>query len=474
MDIRKIYKLSPTKCQILERLLIYRCLTTYQIYFLLDPSDIPLTYPHYSWDQLRQPRLRSLWNQLSQLLKSGLILVAGKHPENDQRVFCLSEEGLSVAYYLLDIPQIEGFQRTGWDKEHGYFPYNLYRPPKERLLKHHMMGIDFNVLMELLAIKHNFKFDFIDNRYSSVGYTAMDESGKKEVERIFRPDGEFIVKSNGGRTKHHCWVEFDMGTEKGSFLFEKFSRFRQFLDYIAQGVDRQSLASSIPDTVFFVTTAKQSIWSRWQNVFRNFMNAIGPWSTYLNLYVANMESLEPLIMSHIKSESIYKRQLNANLRPLLDDPRFIGQPKPSRTLANANNISSFCILYENEMRELGWEPFFTVTQLDSQSHQVYLYVKYEEYETSGISRAIDFARKYRSIESMKRIGVKEVIPVLIYTEKRPVTLDFMGCDDKVEFDQIFERFLWHDVIQNRWFDKSGAEIDVSRVNPLSFFARGRG
>lgn len=473
MDIRKLYKLSPTKCKILERLLVYRALTTYQLYFLLDPSGIPLTYPNYSWDQLRVTKVRSLWNQLAQLLKSGLVVVAGKHPETDQRIFCLSEEGLSVAYTLLDIPQVEGYQRTGWDNEHGYFPYNLYRPPKERLIKHHMMGIEFNVLLQLLAIKHQFKFDFIDNRYSSVSYTTMDESGKKQVDKIFRPDGEFIIKTNGGRNRFHCWVEFDMGTEKGAFLYEKFLRYKQFLDYIAQGVDRKSLSSTIPDTVFFVTTAKHSLWSRWQNIFRNYMNAIGSWSTYLNLYVANMDSLESLILSHISVERIYERQLNANLRSLLDDPMFIGQPKPSRTLANSSHVSSFCFLYDSEMAELGWSPYFTVTQVAPQSHQVFLYVKYEEFETGGITKAIDFARRYRTIDSMRRIGVKEVIPVLIYTEKRPATLDFMGCDLKQEFDQIFDRYLWHDVVNNRWFDKSGQEINLSQVNPLQFFARGR-
>lgn len=454
--------------------MVYRSLSAYHLYFLLEPEDIPLTFPHFSWDQLRQPRIRSIWNQLSQLLKNGLILVAGKHPENDQRVFCLSEEGLSVAYHLLDIPEVEGFQRTGWDKEHGYFPYNLYRPPKERLLKHHTLGIDFNVLMQLIAIKHNLVYDFIDNRYSSVGFTSMDDSGNREVEKKFRPDGEFIIKSKDGRTKLHCWVEFDMGTEKGTFLFEKFSRFNHFLNYISQGVDRQSLASSIPNSIFFVTTARQSIWSRWQNVFRNYMNSIGTWSTYLNLYVGNMETLETLVLSHFNTEDIYNKQLNTNLRPLLEDSRFIGQPKPSKALANSNNISSFCMLYDNEMVELGWEPFFTVTQIDSQTHQIFLYVKYDEYETGGICKVIDFARKFRSIESMKRINVKEVIPVLIYTENRPRSLDFMGCDEKSEFDNMFDRYLWHDVYQNKWFDKNGVDIDIRRVNPLNIFSRGRG
>lgn len=473
MDIRKIHKLSPTKSHIIERLFIYRSLTAYQLYFLLDSSDIPLTYPHFTWDQLRVPRLRSIWNRLAELQKSGLVVVAGKHPENDQRIFSLSEDGLSIAYHLLDIPQIEGYHRTGWDKEHGYFPYNLYRPPKERLLKHHMLGVDFNVLMELLAIKHNFSFDFIDNRYSSVGYTTIDDAGKKQVEKIFRPDGEFIIRSKDGQKKFHSWVEFDMGTEKGSFLFEKFSRYQQFLNYIAQGIDRKSLASSIPDSIFFITTARQSIWSRWQNIFRNYMNAIGPWSTYLNLYVGNMETLEPLVLSHINSNELYRKQLNSNLRPLLDDSRFTGQPKPSKVLVNSNTVSSFCFLYENEMKEIGWEPFFTVTQSDSQSHQIYLYLKYDEYETGGISKALDFAKKYRSIESMKRINAKEVIPVLFYSEKKPRSLEFMGCEEKEAFEEVFERFLWHDISLNKWFDKSGVELDLRRVNPLNYFTMAR-
>jgi len=473
MDVRKIYKLSPTKCRIIECLLNYRALTTYQIYFLIESSSIPLTFPHYTWEQVKVSKVRSLWNQLSQLHKNGLVTVAGKHPDNEQRVFCLTEEGLSVAYTLLDIPQIEGYQRTGWEGDHGYFPYALYRPPKERLLRHHLLGIDFNVLLELLAIKHNFHFDFIDNRYSAVSYSTLDESSGKEIERIFRPDGEFIIKTRDGQQRFHCWVEFDMGTEKGSHLYEKFSRYKQYLEYMSLSIDRKSLAASIPNTIFFVTTAKSSIWSRWQNVLRNFLNAIGSWSTYLNLYVGNIESLERLILSHINQDLMFKNKLNRNLRQLLEDPKFIGQPKPSQRLYQGSLVSSFCVLYDHEIRYLGWNPYFTVTQIDSQSHQIYLYVKYEEYETGGISKAIDFARKFMNIDSMKRIGAKEVIPVLVYSEKRPVVLDFMGCNEKREFDIIFDKYLWHDVDANRWYDKNGNEINIYKMNPLTWYVLGR-
>jgi hypothetical protein len=472
MYVRKTHRLSPTKCQIVERLFIYRSLTAYQLYFLLDPTNIPLTYPHLSYEQVNTPKMRSIFNQLSQLLKLGVVTVVAKH-ENDTRVFSLTEDGLSLAYTLLDIPQVEGYQRTGWDKEHGYFPYELYRPPKERLLKHHTLGIEFNVLMELLAIKHNFKYDFIDNRYASVEFTSMDVNAKKEVEKIFRPDGEFVIKSNVNGRRFHCWVEFDMGTEKGSILYDKFAKYNQFLTYISQGVDRPSLASSIPDTIFFVTTARQNIWSRWQNIFRNYVNTIGPWDTYLNLLVGNMESLENLILSHVNVNEIFRRQLNANLRPLLDDPRFFGQPKPSKTLTNPSQVSSFCFLYENEVKALGWEPYLTVTQVDSQSQQIFLYVKFDEYETSGISKAIDFALKFQQIESMRRINAREVIPVLIYSEKKPNALDFLGCDQKDQYDQIFSKFLWHDVSRNVWLDKNGVELDLNKVNPLTYFLKHR-
>lgn len=473
MDVLKTHKLSPTKCKIIERLFVYRALTSYQLYFLLEPSNIPLTYPHFSWVQTDNPKMHSLYNQLAQLQKMGYIMVVAKH-DNNLRVFSLSEEGLSVAYSLFDIPQIVGYQRTGWENEHGYFPYELYRPPKNRLLKHHTLGIDFNVLMKLLELKHNFKFDFIDNRYASVEFTSVDVNTKKEVDKIFRPDGEFIIKSSVNGRKFHCWVEFDMGTEKGSLLNEKFAKYHQFLSYISQGVDRSSLANSIPDTIFFVTTARQNIWSRWQNVFRNFMNTIGPWSTYLDLYVGNLESMEGLVLSHISVGDLYKRHLNTNLRPFLEDPRFVGQPKPSKHLTNLSQVSSFCFIYENEMKELGWEPYLTVTQVDSQHNQVFLYVKFDEYETGGISKAIDFALKFRNIESMRRINAREVIPVLLFTEKKPFSLDFLGCDQKEAFEQVFNKYLWHDVIRNIWFDKNGADLDLSKVNPLTFYQKFRG
>ncbi|RRJ54900.1 hypothetical protein EHV15_35605 [Paenibacillus oralis] len=473
MDLRKAHKLSPTKCLIIERLFEYRALTAYQVYFLLDPTNIPLTYPHFSWEQADTPKMRSLYNQLSQLQKLGMVYVVAKH-DNGQRVFSLTEDGLSVAYSLLDIPQVEGYQRTGWDNEHGYFPYELYRPPKDRLLKHHTLGVDFNVLMELLAIKHNFSYDFIDNRYASVEFTSTDINSKREVEKIFRPDGEFIVRSNINGRRFHSWIEFDMGTEKGNMLHDKFLKYNQFLTYISSGLDHSSLANSIPDTIFFVTTARQNIWSRWQNIFRNYMNTIGRWGTYLNLYVGNLESLENLVISHINVNEIYRRQLNSNLRPLLDDPRFVGQPKPSKNLVNTSQVSSFCFLYENEMKALGWNPFFTVTQIDSHSHQIYLYVKFEEYETSGISKAIDFAHKFRDIDSMRRINARELIPVLIYSENKPHSLNFLGCDQKEAFEQVFVNFLWHDVLGNTWMDKDGNELDSNKVNPLTYFLRYRG
>lgn len=473
MDFRKSHKLSPTKCTMIERLFIHRGLTAYQLYFLMNPENIPLTYPHYSWEQVNTPKMRSIYNQLSQLLKMGIVMVVAKH-ENDTRVFSLTEDGLSIAYSLLDIPEVVGYHRTGWDKEHGYFPYELYKPPKGPLLKHHTLGIDFNVLMELLAIKHNFTYDFIDNRYASVGFTSIDVNTKKEVERVFRPDGEFIIRSNVNGNKFHCWVEFDMGTEKGRDLNEKFAKYSEFLNYISEDVDRVSLANTIPNSIFFVTTARQNLWSRWQNIFRNYMNTIDQWGTYLNLVVGNMESLESLILSHINSNDIYKHQLNSNLRPLLDDHRFVGQPKPARTLSSNPNISSFCWLYDNEMDELGWVPYFTVTQMDDSSHQIYLYVKFDEYESGGISKAIEFASRFRNIESMKRINAREVVPVLLFTEKKPPVLDFLGCDQKEEFDQIFNKCLWHDVTQNIWYDKNGLEIDITKIHPLTYFIKHRG
>lgn len=459
-------KLSPTKSRIIERLFVYRALTAYHIFFLLDPTNIPFTYPHFSWEQADNPKMHSLYNQLSQLQKLGMVMVVSKQ-DNGLRVFSLSEEGLSVAYSLFDIPQIEGYHRTGWDKDYGYFPYDLYRPPKDKLLKHHFLGIEFNVLMEMLSIKHNFTYDFIDNRYASVEFTSIDNN--RNVDKIFRPDGEFIIRLNNGK-KIHCWVEFDMGTEKGNMLHDKFLKYNQFLNYISQDIDLQSLANSIPDTVFFITTARQNIWSRWQNVFRNFMNVINPWGTFLNLYVGNLTSLENLIISHINTSDIYKRQLNNNIRPLLDDPKFIGQPKPAKNLTTSSRVSSFCFLYENEMKDLGWEPYFTLTQVSSTSHQIYLYVKYEEYETSGISKAIDFAQKLGEIESMRRLNVREVIPVLVYTENRPRSLDFLGCEKKDYFDQVFSNYLYHDVSNNLWFNKEGVELDKIHLNPLTYFS----
>lgn len=465
MDVRTIHKLSPTKCKIIERLFIYRSLTPYQVFFLLDPDNIPLTYPHFSWELLNLSKMRSTWNQLAQMQKTGIIQVAAKH-SNDTKVLTLSEEGLSIAYSLLDIPEIEGYRNTGWNNQHGYFPYELYRAPKERLQKHHNLGIDFNVLMELLSLKHNFTYDFIDNRYASVEFSSVDENTKIETKKIFRPDGEFIIRPNGTDKEFHCWVEFDMGTEKGKLLYEKFSKYNQYLSYISQGVERDSLATSIPSTIFFVTTARQSIWSRWQNIQRNYLNTIENWSTFINLYVGNIESLESLVLSFINEGDLFKNKLNLNLRPLLNDQAYIGQPKPSKNLTNASSLSSFCYLYGNEMKILGWEPYFTVTRLKSNEHQVFLYVKFDEYETGGICKAIDFSSKFETIESMKRINAIEVIPVLLYSDKKPHSLDFIGCDQKVKFDSIFMKYLWHNVSENKWFDKNGNHI---QTHPLNLF-----
>jgi len=470
MDLFKTYKLSPTKCRIIECLFVYRALNAYQLYFLLDPENIPLTYPHFSWEQTDNPRMHSLYNQLTQMLKSGVIYVTSKL-DNNSRVFSLTEDGLSVAYSLLNIPEIEGYQRTGWDNDHGYFPYDLYRAPKDRLLRHHSLGIDFNVLMKLLAIKHDFSYDFIDNRYSSVEFSVSDDSNNSKMSvKKFRPDGEFIIRTKDSGRKFHCWLEFDMGTERGNLLNDKFLKYSQYLNYISQGLDRFSLSNSIPDTIFFITTANQSIWSRWQNVFRNYMNTIGQWSTYVNMYLGNLESLENLILSYLNESKLYKTNLNKNLRPLLEDVRFRGQPKPSKSVSGSNQGFSFCFVFENEMREIGWEPYLTVTQRDPHSSQVYLYIKYEEYETGGISKAIDFASRFESLDSMKRINAKEVIPVLLFSEKIPHALDFIGCENKEAFDRVFDKYLWHDVLSNVWYDKSKKVIDTNVMNPLMYFA----
>ncbi|ODP26003.1 hypothetical protein PTI45_04658 [Paenibacillus nuruki] len=461
METLRNNKISETKEQIIQQLFIYRSLNIYQLYFFLNRLEIPSTYPHYSLDQLNRDKIRSLYNQLSQLKKSELVIESSKQPPKQ---YTLSEEGLSVAFQMNNIPEVEGYRRTGWNAEYGYFPYDLYRPVKERLQKHHQHAIDFNVMLQLICIKYDLEYDYIDNRYSSVEYNN-EEKGKK----IFRPDGEFIVKVKNSNEKFHFWLELDMGTEKSHLLFDKFEKYKQYLNYVSEGVSHTELKGSIPKSILFVTTSQKHIWARWQNVFRNYMNSIDKWGTYLNLYVCNMEMIEHLILAHIQSAKETNTKLNNNLRPLIQDKSFIGQPKPSNAVRQNTVIASFCNLYEEEEEALQWKPMFTLTQLSNKENQVFLYIKFDRYETNGISKVIDFFGKMKSIPSMKQVNAKDLIPVFYYADEKPKSLIFEGCDQIEKFKSIFKYYLWHNYDTNEWFDMNDHEIDSKIINPLNYF-----
>jgi len=444
------------KEQMLKLLFVHRNLNAYQLYFLLNNDTIPMSYPIWDNSLINMNKVRSNYNQLSQLEKLGFIMESSKV---QPRQYTLTAEGLSQVYQLFDIPEIEGFIRPGWDQNYGYFPYELFKPTSERLQKHHQLTTDFHILMRMLSHKYNFKYDFIDNRYAAVPYDVIKDD--YNTSRIFRPDGEIKIQTKTG-TKHF-WLEIDMGTEKSNLLTEKFEKYAEYLDYISVGVNDNELANTMPDGIIFLTKALRNIWARNQNVYRSFKNSIGRWDNYLNLIVTNLETAENVIMSVLEREKNWSI-LNEQLLTFIQDRRFKGQPNNLKT--------SFCSLHQHEIDILGFQPRFTIVN-GSQMNSLLLYINYEQYETNGLSKALHFFNmvQTRKIDSIAKANIGEIIPVLLFNKNKPKILSFEGCNEEGLLKEVFRKHLWCELTSNAWYDMNAQLIDLAQHNPLLYYSQ---
>ena len=99
--------------------------------------------------------------------------------------------------------------------------------------------------------------------------------------------------------------------------------------------------------------------------------------------------------------------------------------------------------------------------------QVYLFQKFDGYESQGMCRVLDFMRKWSQFpDEVKK--VKEIIPVFYFKEGAPVGVPKIdGCTD--EEITVLSRSIWFSTEQGIWFDESLKPISSeTTINPLTY------
>lgn len=126
-------------------------------------------------DRLKRPLTNTFrQNTYKDLQKLTKLKLIARDPIQIQRMkhfIYLTEDGLEIAYQLLDITP--GHTGEGFNQDYGEFPYELQRPPKGPAIHHHILLTDVLLVIDRLKAKYpDLGIDYRDNRYCSVQFES--------------------------------------------------------------------------------------------------------------------------------------------------------------------------------------------------------------------------------------------------------------------------------------------------------------
>lgn len=121
----------------------------------------------------------------------------------------------------------------------------------------------------------------------------------------------------------------------------------------------------------------------------------------------------------------------------------------------------------NSQTVLGWNAQFTITENNPMRKMLYLYLKFDGYESQGISRVIDFVRKQDQLSN--DISKLEVVPVFYFKNGTPTgtpkTLDGVSESEL----NTLHRALWYSTVDQTWYNEQLLAFSKeSTVNPLTY------
>jgi hypothetical protein len=462
------FELNKIEANVLHCLYKFRFLTTEQLLFLTYPELITASFPtnprnDQEWRKSYLTKYSRVRRELVRLEKFGFLrsqmyrVIAGRSPLN---FFTLNAEKFNIVKDLLEIDSLH--IGTGWNNDFGDLSIDFYEFPKR--IEHHLESINFYIRMLYLSTQFPFKneIDFVDNVYAARTYPI--ENGEKVR---FRPDAELKIHGYHQEKKNplpgfHAWIEIDRATEFSSTLHQKFKNYRGYLAHVAVSKE------NTPPLILVYTNSSTGIVRRWNSLFNAYHSNLMNYSPFMNLFVCNAQNLFQTIVSFTERSVMLLRVKERIANAAVPNMGFLGTVHFG-TGRNAGNESDPLTPLQTACQEvLGWVPHFVLTENNPNRLQLYLFLKYDGYETQGICRVLDFLRKWDQLPNeLKR--AKEVIPVFYFKSGSPVGVPNQLESCTAEEKAVLSRALWFSTEQGIWFDEMLKPFnEMSMVNPLTY------
>lgn len=263
----------------------------------------------YVYGKRNKSSINNTYRSLRTLRNNGLLEAHSMFLQGETKHFYfLSKEGIELANIRFDIP--EGYVGTGYGNDHGDFAYSLYKPP-QRLLKHHLLTIEFLLQCHSIASKTDeHTFSYRDNRYASKIFISEDVKGKETYERTFRmrPDAEIRINSN------EQWaIEIDLASESSAALTEKFKSYARYI----------RAEEDLPyTTILFVAPYRERVDTlkrRWETIQEAFIKGMGEFTDVINLRYIHSNDVQRTLTDAIHSNEYEKRKLTTLQQLLFND-----------------------------------------------------------------------------------------------------------------------------------------------------------
>lgn len=460
------FELNKIEDSILRNLYRFRLLTTEQILFLIYPELVTNSFPlnpknDTSWRKNYTAKYSRIRKEILRLERFNFIRSQiYKVTARKLSVYSLDTEKLSVVKDHLDIDPFH--TGTGWSNDFGDLSIDFFDFPKR--IEHHFDSVNFFIRMHFLSPQFPFmnEIDYVDNVYAARSYAL--ESGDSIK---FRPDGELKIYGFRQEKKNptpgfHAWIEIDRSSENTSELSLKFENYRGYLAHAT------ATKTAKPPIILIFTNATTKIGRRWNSLFNAYQANLMNFSPYMNMLVCNSENLFQTLTSFTERNGMLqkvKQRVEGAAKP---DMGFLGTVHMGTGRNNEQGQDPFTPLQMAASDILGWAPHFVITENNPNRVQLYLFQKFDGYESQGICRVLDFLRRWSQFpDELKR--VREIVPVFYFKDGSPIGVpkQIDGCSDQEKV--VLSRSIWYGTEQGTWYDESlKPMISESVINPLTY------
>ncbi|GGG18691.1 replication-relaxation family protein [Paenibacillus abyssi] len=336
---------------------------------------------------------------------------------------------------------------NGWDDDYGDLSTDFYEFPKK--INHHYDMVNFFIKLMFSVSLFSFKneIDYMDNIYSARLYSIDQNQSTK-----LKPDGEFkvyVFMQEQRKLLFHSWLEVDRKTETTEDLINKFENYESYLSSAAA-------KQGTPPFIMVYVSAGDNIRRRWGTILNAYLARSRKEGPFLNMFVVNGDSLFSTLTSYTESKVMFDSLSKSVTTLATRDQGFLGSVHFDKSPL------------QGELREvLGWNPHFVVTENDPKRVQLYLFHKMSSYESQGISRVLDFMRKWSLMPQEITNGVKEIVPVFYFGEGLPIGIPTNLDQCSEEERAALSRTIWFGSKDEKWFDRSLKPISSS-INPLTY------